>query len=197
MLKRLKEGIALLEENADARDAFRFANRAMWQQRVRSVWIDARKSEPGKQLVEVDVTENRSWRAFQLAFILINLPGLSSIDHPDRAVGSSAGADLLWFPTGGGKTEAYLGLAAYTMAIRRLQKDLGGRDGENGVVVLMRYTLRLLTLQQFQRAATLMCACERIRLQDKEKRWGDSPFRLGLWVGRKTTPNRTASLPRL
>lgn len=191
VLQRLEEGIALLETNADAREAFCFANRAMWQQRVRSVWIEARKTEPGKQLADADVPKNRSWRAFQLAFILINLPGLTSVDHPDRGVSSYAGADLLWFPTGGGKTEAYLGLAAYTMAIRRLQKNLGGRDGENGVAVLMRYTLRLLTLQQFQRAATLICACEQIRLADKA-RWGETPFRLGLWVGRKTTPNRTS-----
>jgi hypothetical protein len=190
-LDRMDEGIALLESNADARDAFRFANRAMWQQRIRSVWIEERKTEPSRQIADVDVAQNRSWRAFQLAFILINLPGLTSLSHPDRDTGPFAGADLLWFPTGGGKTEAYLGLAAYAMAVRRLQKNAGGRDGENGVAVLMRYTLRLLTLQQFQRAATLICACEQIRLADPD-RWGETPFRLGLWVGRKTTPNRTA-----
>jgi len=190
VLVRLEEGIALLETNDDARQAFRFANRAMWQQRVRSVWMDAKKKAPSLPLADVDIPRNRSWRAFQLAFILINLPGLTSLDHPDRGVGPFAGADLLWFPTGGGKTEAYLGLAAYAMAIRRLQKNAGGRDGENGVAVLMRYTLRLLTLQQFQRAATLMCACEQIR-QGDTGRWGETPFRLGLWVGRKTTPNRT------
>lgn len=191
VLHRLEEGIALLETNTNAREAFRFANSAMWRQRVRSVWIEARKTEPARQLADVDIPKNRSWRAFQLAFVLINLPGLTTLDHADRGTGSSAGADLLWFPTGGGKTEAYLGLAAYTLAIRRLQKNAGGRDGENGVAVLMRYTLRLLTLQQFQRAATLMCACEQIRLGDISQ-WGETPFRLGLWVGRKTTPNRTS-----
>ena len=191
VLGRLEEGIALLAANADAREAFRFANRAMWQQRVRSVWIEARKTDPARQLADVDIPKNRSWYSFQLAFILINLPGLTSLHHPDRGAGPYAGADLLWFPTGGGKTEAYLGLAAYTMAMRRLQKNEGGRDGENGVAVLMRYTLRLLTLQQFQRAATLICACEQIRLADTAK-WGETHFRLGLWVGRKTTPNRTA-----
>jgi hypothetical protein len=95
---------------------------------------------------------------------------------------------LLWFPTGGGKTEAYLGLAAYTMAIRRLQGTVAGRSGHAGVAVLMRYTLRLLTLQQFQRAAALLCACEVIRRADPA-RWGSEPFRIGLWVGQNSTPN--------
>lgn len=191
VLARMDEGLALLAASSDARDAFRFANRAMWRQRVRSVWIEEKKADPTRQMSDADVPRNRGWRAFQLAFILINLPGLTDLSHGDRGAGPFAGADLLWFPTGGGKTEAYLGLAAYTMAIRRLRKNMGGRDGENGVAVLMRYTLRLLTLQQFQRAATLICACEQIRAADPA-RWGEVPFRLGLWVGRKTTPNRTS-----
>ena len=110
--------------------------------------------------------ENRSWRPFQLAFILLNLPSLTDLHHPDRSAEPSAVADLLWFPTGGGKTEAYLGLTAYTLAIRRLQGTIEGRSGEDGVAVIMRYTLRLLTLQQFQRATALMCACETIRQTD-------------------------------
>src|SRR5207249_1700351 len=100
----------------------------------------------------------------------------------------------LWFPTGGGKTEAYLGLTAYALALRRLQGKVEGRSGEAGVAVLMRYTLRLLTLQQFQRATALLCACETIRreaLAAGDGRWGRYPFRLGLWVGRRTTPNTT------
>src|SRR5262249_54961948 len=103
---------------------------------------------------------------------------------------TSALVDLLWFPTGGGKTEAYLGLAAYVMGLRRLQGVVEGRSGEDGVAVLMRYTLRLLTLQQFQRASALMCACEMIRRDDPD-RWGRTPFRIGLWVGMKATPNTT------
>jgi hypothetical protein len=103
---------------------------------------------------------------------------------------------LLFFPTRGGKTEAYLGLTAYTFAMRRLQGVLGSggdaRDGTTGVAVLMRYTLRLLTAQQFQRAAALVCACEwlrRERIAAGDGRWGDTPFRIGLWVGSKVTPN--------
>src|SRR5205823_8719687 len=90
-------------------------------------------------------------------------------------------ADLLWFPTGGGKTEAYLGLSAYTMGLRRLQGTVEGRSGEDGVAVLMRYTLRLLTIQQFQRATALLCACESIRrdsLEHGDARWGRTPFRI-------------------
>jgi hypothetical protein len=190
-LERMREGIEVLESSMEARDAFRFANQAMAWQRVRSEWIKAKQKDSRAALADFDIPKNRSWRAFQLAFLLINLPGLTRVDHPDRSTDENAIADLLWFPTGGGKTEAYLGLAAYTLAIRRLQRDLGGRDGENGLAVIMRYTLRLLTLQQFQRAAGLICACEVIRRGAPQK-WGAVPFRIGLWVGRKTTPNTTA-----
>ena len=100
--------------------------------------------------------------------------------------------DLLFFPTGGGKTEAYLGLAAYTFAIRRLQGVVGrgdeARDGGAGVAVLMRYTLRLLTAQQFQRAAALICAAEVLRREDPDT-WGTERFSIGLWVGQSVSPN--------
>ena len=190
-LERMEEGLALLSSCAEARDAFRFANQAMAWQRVRSVWIETKRTNPLASLESADIPKNRSWRAFQLAFLLLNMVGLTRLDHPDRSTSHLAVADLLWFPTGGGKTEAYLGLAAYTLAIRRLQPGVGGRDGENGLAVMMRYTLRLLTLQQFQRASSLMCACEVIR-RGNESKWGKTPFRIGLWVGRKTTPNTTA-----
>jgi hypothetical protein len=125
------------------------------------------------------------------------LPGLTDPRHRDARRGADdAQAQLLFFPTGGGKTEAYLGLTAYTFAIRRLQGVIGqgpdARDGTRGVAVLMRYTLRLLTAQQFQRAAALVCACEslrRERIEAGDGRWGTTPFRVGLWVGSKVTPN--------
>jgi hypothetical protein len=118
------------------------------------------------------------------------LPGITEFNHPERSESPEALADLLWFPTGGGKTEAYLGLTAYVLALRRLQGDIEGRNGEYGVAVLMRYTLRLLTLQQFQRATALMCAAEEVRRRDQTL-WGQNPFRIGLWVGYSTTPNTT------
>lgn len=190
---RIAAGIDLLSPGP-ALDAFRFANRAMWQQRVHTIAAARRRREPEVPLDvavhDADETKNRSWRPFQLAFMLLNLPSLADPAHAERADDQGALADLLWFPTGGGKTEAYLGLTAFTLAIRRRLPDLGGLDAEHGVAVLMRYTLRLLTIQQFQRAAALICACETIRRADPAQ-WGNAPFRIGLWVGGNVTPNNT------
>ena len=189
--ERLEEGIRVLERDDKALAAFRFANRAMWLQRIRSIYSLKRRRGEEADLDEIDNSENRSWYPFQLAFILLGIPSLTDPTHSDRTEGGAAVADLLWFPTGGGKTEAYLGLAAFTMAIRRLQGGLGGLDASRGVAVIMRYTLRLLTIQQFQRASTLICAMEILRKKDKERQWGNTPFRLGLWVGQRATPNTT------
>jgi len=194
-LARIRAGIDLLTSNQDASRAFAFLNRAMWQQRIHTLYAEERRRESSLTLEAVDTIGNRSWRPFQLAFILLNLLALTDLHHPDRREDADAIADLLWFPTGGGKTEAYLGLTAYTLAIRRLQGTIEGRSGQDGVAVLMRYTLRLLTLQQFQRASSLICACEMIRRQDPT-RWGGTPFRLGLWVGQRSTPNTTEESQR-
>lgn len=191
---RIRAGIDLLATNPQASAAFRFANRAMCLQRIRSLYAEKIRQGAPVALKDFDLPVNRTWRPFQLAFILLNLPGITQLDHLDREDTPNATADLLWFPTGGGKTEAYLGLTAYTLAIRRLQGVIEGRSGEAGIAVLMRYTLRLLTLQQFQRAAALICACEAIRREAADKgdmTWGCWPFRIGLWVGNKTTPNTT------
>ena len=194
-LGRIEEGLALLASDAQAAEAFRFMNRAMWLQRTHSLYAErVRRGERPDFDRDIDEPKNRTWFPFQLAFILLNLPGITRLDHAERGESQDATADLLFFPTGGGKTEAYLGLSAYTMGLRRLQGPVAGRSGENGVAVLMRYTLRLLTIQQFQRATALVCACESIRRQALEKgdtRWGHTPFRIGLWVGRRTTPNTT------
>ncbi len=198
---RLREGIGLLapngDEESDIAEAFRFCNHVMWHQRIHTMAADRRREDPtlgiAATLAELDKAKNRSWRPFQLAFILLNLPALGDVTHPERSMDEGL-VDLLFFPTGGGKTEAYLGLAAFTLAIRRLQGTVAGRDGRaGGVAVLMRYTLRLLTAQQFERAAALICACE-LRRQDlvgADSRWGTEPFRLGMWVGANVAPNRT------
>jgi len=194
-LRRVEAGIALLDRDEQAAESFRFANHAMWQQRIHSKFAEDRRRgrKPDLDAIDADPA-NHLWRPFQLAFILLNLSSCTDLHHPERSHATEAVADLLWFPTGGGKTEAYLGLAAYVMGLRRLQGMVEGHSGEKGIAVLMRYTLRLLTLQQFQRASVLVCACEAIRreaLDKGDKRWGEEPFRIGIWVGSRTTPNRT------
>ena len=167
---RMVDGADLLEEDEDTLLAFRLMNEAMLEQRARADWI--REGAPG---VGPERAEGQ-WRPFQLAFILLCLRGVADPAHDDRKV-----ADLLWFPTGGGKTEAYLGLTAFVLFLRRLR----GRGA--GVTIFMRYTLRLLTIQQFARACLLICACESIRQERGDL--GDVPFSIGLWVGRGGTPN--------
>lgn len=183
---RIRAGIEWLVKDEDVRLAFCFANKAI-----------ALQSQWGSGTA-------RPWRPFQLAFILLNVTALADPTHPDRKI-----CDLLWFPTGGGKTEAYLGLAAFTLSLRRLrgqkqtQKDRTGA----GVGVLSRYTLRLLTIQQFRRALGIITACEILRVaylndptcpvgwrpgkctNKTEFLWGGIRFSIGMWVGGGVTPN--------
>ncbi|MFD3623667.1 helicase-related protein [Streptomyces sp. NPDC058698] len=177
-LDRIREGIELLRTKPDLMKAFRLANHAMADQRARSAWVK------GGRVGAPDPTAGR-WRPFQIAFVLLCLAGIDDPQHDDRGI-----ADLLWFPTGGGKTEAYLGLIALTSFLRRIRK---GPDG-GGVTVLMRYTLRLLTLQQFERAAILLCAMEHLRRRTPEL--GQEEFSVGMWVGRSATPNTLAEAGR-
>ncbi|UOQ88054.1 DISARM system helicase DrmA [Agromyces endophyticus] len=197
-LKRLGEGLNLLTESEEARKAFWFMNRTMRDQRLRSQVAALRIEQPTLKIAEaVDKINAKgdkaaSWRAFQLAFILMQLPSVVDPTHKRRS-SDFPRAELLFFPTGGGKTEAYLGLAAFTFGIRRLQGSVqtpeGMLDGGDGVAVLMRYTLRLLTSQQFIRATTLLCAAELVRREDPAT-WGSVPFRIGLWVGSSVSPKR-------
>ena len=164
----------------------------MAAQRVRSIYaLKRRRGEDGRPRRRWTCAKNRSWRPFQLAFLLLSIPSLADPTHPDRTEPVEAFADLLWFPTGGGKTEAYLGVAAFTMAIRRLQGDLGGLDGSRGLAVIMRYTLRLLTLQQFQRATTLICAMEMIRRERRARRGARSRSRSASGWATSVTPGTT------
>lgn len=190
ILERLREGVDVLAADDRALAAFRFANRAMASQRIHSIYALAKRRGDEVTLDALNVRKNRSWRPFQLAFMLLSIPALADPTHRDRTQPLEAFADLLWFPTGGGKTEAYLGVAAFTMGVRRLQGNMGGLDGGRGLAVIMRYTLRLLTLQQFQRATALICAMEVLRRAEPEV-WGDAPFTIGLWVGQRVTPNTT------
>ena len=140
---RVSAGIALLDVNPIARDAFRLMNEAIAM---------AARRRNARQNGDPAAQKAPAWRPFQLAFILLNISGLADRYNPDREI-----ADLLFFPTGGGKTEAYLGLAAFTICWRRISGP--GLLGA-GVTVIMRYTLRLLTLDQLGRAAGVICALE-------------------------------------
>lgn len=183
---RIRRGIAFLGEDREAFYSFLFMNKAMAKQYS---W----GKQPADRLMK--------WRPFQLAFILLALESSVS-ESPDREI-----CDTIWFPTGGGKTEAYLGLAAFALAYRRRTspKDSAGDRSGEGVTVLSRYTLRLLTIQQFRRALKMIMACEILRCDRNDDGkigwrpagltnetgmlWGRTPFSLGLWVGGAVTPN--------
>jgi hypothetical protein len=175
---RMREGIELLRKDKDAMVAFRLMNRAMYTQQQRSR-LKPRKLG-GEAISQVDSGDNNKWRAFQLGFILMNLASVIDPDHCDREL-----VELIWFPTGGGKTEAYLGLAAFSILMRRIRNEGGG------TTVLMRYTLRLLTRQQFDRASALIFALEQLRRESAMGiDLGTEPISIGMWVGTSLTPNR-------
>ncbi len=187
-LRRLREGIAILQQESDVARAFRLMNEAMLMQQIHYAissqstrsWVAKSGGLVIEKLFDRPCYDDpeRQWRPFQLAFILMNLKAIADPGCRERDL-----VDVIWFPTGGGKTEAYLGLSAFTMFLRRL------RDPKNaGTSILMRYTLRLLTTQQFQRAASLMCACEIIRRREMGT-LGSERFSIGLWVGGEVTPN--------
>lgn len=174
-MRRMRAGVALLahEDSDTLRTAFSLAMVSMALQMARQV-----AGTPEVQMLK----REPAWRPFQLGFILVALASTVDDGHEDREL-----VDLIWFPTGGGKTEAYLGLAAIEMFNRRLQHGVAG----GGTAVITRYTLRLLTAQQFHRAASLICAMELLRrsagLSDPRAR-GMAPFSIGLWVGNEVTP---------
>lgn len=166
--ERMRAGIDLLRDDATAGRAFGLANQAMASQMRQSQRLRDGKSHTPP-----------SWRPFQLAFLLLTIASAIDEDADDRDL-----VDLIWFPTGGGKTEAYLGLMAFVIWWRRLRYRTSG----GGTTVLMRYTLRLLTKDQFRRAARLICAMERMRREQPEI-LGTEPVTLGLWVGGASSPN--------
>lgn len=204
-LDRMHAGIALLREEPSVRKAFRLANLAMLLQQIGTKQLDRRPlgwNAGARMVMPAAGTANPwsvyssdgvraglgTWRAFQIAFLLMSLSGVSDAESPDREI-----VDLIWFPTGGGKTEAYLGVMAFYMFHERLQ--MGEQPGlrRDGTNVLMRYTLRMLTTQQFQRAAALICAMEYLRRNPDQHGNGRLPgerFSLGLWIGADGAPNK-------
>ncbi len=190
---RIRYGVELLKTNPELQKAFSLMNQAMlmqwnhyrlasephyqrkWERKDNDIVLERRYEAPDYESCD------RNWWPFQLAFILMNLRSMWKSTPEDIAEREIL--DLIWFPTGGGKTEAYLGLTAFTIFLRRLREPTNA-----GTTVLMRYTLRLLTTQQYQRAASLICACEYIRRRNEEE-LGDRPITIGLWVGKDASPN--------
>lgn len=203
---RIMNGIEILKNDDNARMAFKLANKSMLLQQIASKQLDNRSLYWNGEWVEpqepdnknfrspADIYENNaeqgvgSWRAFQIAFMLMSLDGLvNETTSDDRDI-----VDLIWFPTGGGKTEAYLGVAAFYMFHQRLLMqpvDISEGMARDGTNVFMRYTLRMLTTQQFQRAASLICAMEYIRSENDDLNLGTNKFSLGLWIGGDGSPN--------
>ena len=196
-LKRMKKGVNLLASDSNVKKAFQWMNKAMLMQQLHygmplQTWVY--DGDDGMELqkplpVMPDISDDSTWynkqrrvygewRPFQLAFILMNLESMNNRESDERNI-----VDLIWFPTGGGKTEAYLGLSAYTIFIRRIHNK-----SNSGTAILMRYSLRLLTAQQYERAAAVICACEIIR-EENAAVLGNEEISIGLWVGGDTTPN--------
>lgn len=197
---RMYAGINILLEDNNAYDAFVLANRAMFMQRVQMdmqrINPDVERFPENEEVAELldemnyyEKDDNKCrWRPFQLAFLIMDIKSITDEESKDREI-----VDLIWFPTGGGKTEAYLGLTAFTIFFRKLSY----LDKSNGTAVIMRYTLRLLASQQFTRAATLICACEYIRkdCQKKKSKYpkyelGKDEITIGLWIGGNHIPNK-------
>ncbi|PRQ04291.1 hypothetical protein ENSA5_09400 [Enhygromyxa salina] len=179
--RRIRGGIELLARDRQVLKAFAYANRAMFFQAKQR---GERAKEPWAQ--------DPKWRLFQLAFVLLCLDDIANPTGHADAPGFRDEVELIFFPTGGGKTEAYLGLIAFTLVLRRLRGQ-GTAHGGEGVAVLLRYTLRLLTLDQLERASTLICALEMMRCQDRYRaELGERRFEIGLWVGGKASANTLA-----
>ena len=189
-IERLNKGVKFLSENDEALKAFIIANRAMWFQQCHSK-LEVRSLEDPfiYPIKEIDNYADKQWHLFQLAFLIMNITCLPTSKNPDPE--NLDEIELIWFPTGGGKTEAYLGLSAFTIVYNRLIDT----SSNFGVEVIMRYTLRLLTNQQFQRASALIFALEYIRkfedltLLNAENFNKSKPITIGLWVGLTLTPN--------
>ena len=200
--QRMYAGIETLRSNDNAYSAFLLANRAMFMQRIHiAMQSEMAQANADRYPGDEEITDringmdysresdaNCRWRPFQIAFLLMDINSIVDDHSPERSI-----VDLIWFPTGGGKTEAYLGLTAFTIFYRKLAHP----KQSSGTAVIMRYTLRLLAAQQFTRAATLICACEYIRQDCAQKRHrypayplGKNPITIGLWIGGTHIPNK-------
>lgn len=198
--QRIRNGIEILRNNDAAFRAFQFANSVMYMQMFHSARYFGNENNKGFELFEwnerffeqsipefddyktFDYPNNTSpqWRPFQLGFILLSVESLVDPASKERKL-----VDLIWFPTGGGKTEAYLITTAFLIFYRKLTN----RKKSGGVNAIIRYTLRLLTAQQFERATKVILACEKVRRENKGE-LGNEEISIGFWVGVATIPNK-------
>ncbi|WP_417435560.1 C-terminal helicase domain-containing protein [Idiomarina abyssalis] len=157
---RIEEGISLLQNDDALFKAFTLMNEAM------------SFSANGKY---------DSWRSFQFGFLLANLKSIVNQDEETDI------ADVVWFATGGGKTETYLGL----LITAALYDRLTGKS--SGITAWSRFPLRMLSLQQTQRFANAIAAADIVR---KKHKIGGARFSLGFLVGNGATPNSISTEPR-
>lgn len=190
---RMAENVdLLLANNSTNIESFRLMNSAMFIQ----LWHSQKSTN---DIIDCDFYKtvddhlfgntSAAWRPFQLAFILLNLDGIIQRDDDPDWKSRNELVDLVWFPTGGGKTEAYLGIIALSIIYRRKTFSKNG----GGTSAIMRYTLRLLATQQFQRAMRLILALEQLRRWDLYA-LGDEAISIGLFVGDNSLPNKATDL---
>lgn len=160
-LDRFEKGIKILNTYPDCLEAFKLTNKTFLS--------------TSKGYI--------SWKLFQLVFIVSNIPDIASEEH-DEIKNSRNEVELLYFPTGSGKTEAFLGVSILQAFFDRLSgKKLG-------TSVIAKFPLRMLSLQQLQRVADIFGAAEMVRRQTNAISSSDyDPFSVGYYVGSKNTPN--------
>ena len=204
-LKRISSGVDFLEKDSTALSAFQYANKAMLMQMIHQKYyqriIDKdrlnykffkRNHNFVNDFNNIDYSDLKKifgsdykkfeWRPFQLAYFLMTCKSTVKKDDQDRET-----VDLIWFSTGGGKTEAYLFVSAFLIFFNKLI------DPESsGVEIIMRYTLRLLTQDQFIRTSRMIIACEKIR-RDNVAILGNNEIGIGLWIGGGISPNHYES----
>ena len=164
-IEHFERGIQLLQRNSDVLLAFKLTNETF--------------SRGPKE----------SWRLFQIVFLVSQMPAIAALaDTNQTAISERKVVDIIYFPTGGGKTEAYLSVIVFHCFFDRL------RGKKAGVTAWTRFPLRLLTLQQTQRVADVIGLADIVRReQTHEPRLsgrGVAPFGVGYFVGSGATPNK-------
>jgi len=160
-VRRVSQGLDTLHQDPRLRRAFCLMNRTFAEARL------------------------TNWRLFQVAYVLTMMPSLFAREHLDTqwAVNEQSEADVLWFPTGGGKTEAFLAVVVVALFYDRLRGKL------RGITAWLRYPLRMLSVQQLQRLITIVDRAETVRCDDPDLKYEGDPFSVGYYVGERNAPN--------